>query len=293
MSKKCERLSETVVLIILFLFALSFLNLSGYIFTVLILAFFLLSGFRLAFSSVELWLLFFSVSYFFAYSFHFGFEVEAFILYCVGPWSAHTFGRTFVERAKYRNTYLWLILVISFGMYVHGLLNVVAYVRSDYFLFYGYYRQAVDFWRGELVNVKTTEMLYVFATGISLGCLFFSYKNIYRIFSIVVCILSFALSVFLANRGLLVVMVVVFFWCFFLWLKDGTVKVSKKTFVLLIGLVCMCMVIAAILFNIAGVGDWITQLKIVQRADNESGMTRFDIWRYFFEKFRNIMCEML
>lgn len=285
MSVKYDKLFEYALLTALFCFAVSLFNLTGYIFSAIVLLVFLFYASKIRLSVTDLWLLLFSASYFFFYWWHFGIDVNTFILYLIGPWSAHIIGRLYIERSPNPKSFMILIVVLSSGMFLHGLLNIVAYVRSDYAVLYNYYRQSVDFWRGELVNVKSTEMLYTFATGVGLGVLFTSYKARYKVLAVVALILSVAHTVFMANRALLLIFIIILLWRFCCWFADMRVSPVKKTIIILIGLLLLSVLVLLIALNVAGIGDAFFNLKIVQRFTSDLELTRFDVWDIFFEDF--------
>lgn len=283
MSEKNVKVWEYVLLAALFCFAVSLFNLTGYIFSAIILVMLLFYGSKICLSVTDLWLLLFSAFYFFFYWWHFGVDVNTFILYLIGPWSAHIFGKLYIERAATPKSFILLILVLSSGMFLHGLLNILAYLRSDYAVLYHYYRQSVDFWRGELVNVKTTEMLYTFATGVGIGVLFTSCKTKYKLLSVIVLLLSVVQTVLMANRALLIIFIIVFLWRFCCWFADARVATFKKTVILLCCLLLFSALVCLIALNVAGIGDTFFNLKIVQRFTSDLELTRFDVWNIFFE----------
>lgn len=292
MLKKYNNFFEIAFLTALFCFAVSLFNLSGYIFSAIVLVMFLLYSHKIRLTTMDLWLVLFSALYFFFHWLHFGADINAVILYLVGPWSAYILGKLYVEQSKKKRPFMILLLVLSLGMYLHGLLNVVAYVRSEHFLLYQYYRQSVDFWRNELVNVKTTEMLYTFATGIGLGVLFTTYKARYKLLASVVLVLSLLLTIFMANRALLIIFVFVFLWRLFCWFADARVSSSKKTLIILFGAILLSIVVGMIALNIAGTGEEFFSLRLVQRFISTNELTRFDVWNIFMDDFQFIRYPM-
>ena len=285
MLKIHKTIFEYIFLIILFCFSIALFNLPGYIFAALIALMFFLYARNIQISSNVLLLMLFSVCYFSFYWFHYGMDINTIILYLIGPWSAYILGSVYIETAVKKNAFILLIFVLSLGMYLHGVLNVVAYIRSDYLDLYNYYRQSVDFWRGELVNVKTTEMLYTFATGACLGVLFTSYKPVYKIISSVVIAISLLLTIFLANRSLVVIFVVLLFWRLIVWMADVNVSLKRKVIVAIVLLAVMSLAIILVSLNIAGLGDVFYSTKIVQRFTSETELNRFDVWSIFFDDF--------
>lgn len=281
-----KKFYEFSFLVLLFCFAVSLFNLAGYIFSAMVLVLFFFYGHRLYFTLSDLWLLLFSVCYFLFYVFQFGADIDTFILYCLGPWTAHIIGHQYIEKSANKKAFLILIIVVSSGMFLHGILNIFAYLRSDYFSLYNYYRQSVDFWRGDLVNVKTTEMLFTFATGVGVGVIFTSYKMKYKILSLIVLAIILASTVFMANRAMLIIFVSLLLWRIFCWYGDTQVSAWKKSIFCISSLLTIVIVIVLVLFNSNGIADYFLELKIFQRFVSTNELTRFDVWEVFFKDFR-------
>lgn len=282
MLTKRNRLFEFLFFAILFCFAISLFNLAGYIFSAMVLMMFFFYTSRIRLLSMDLWLILFSVTYFLFYWFHFDIDINVIILYLIGPWAAYIMGHMYMERSTHPKQFMLFLTVLSSGMFLHGFLNIIAYIDSEYFLLYDYTRQAVDFWRRELVNVKTTEMLYIFATGMCMGVLFGSYKVRYKVLSAVVLLLSIVLTVFMANRALLIVIFILFLWRLYCIFKNSRWSLIQKNVIFLSTLSIFGLLIIMISYNIGGLGDFFDSLKIVQRFTSEKELTRFEVWEIFF-----------
>ena len=192
-----NRPNEIILLAILFAFSISFLNLAGYIYVVLIGYVFVKYGRQIKMSSSILLLIGFSGTYFLFYACHFGISLEKIIIYLLGPWTAFIIGKMIVEK---KLSFSKFIIILSSGMFLHGFLNWITYLRSSHYQTYDNYRRSVDVWRKELVNVNTTGMFFTFATGISIGVIFSNAKRIYKIFAAMIVLVSTMISMFFANR---------------------------------------------------------------------------------------------
>ena len=286
MNKTKINKSEIIILITLFCFAISLFNLAGYIFIVMSLITLLFFANKVSFSKIELLLILFSIAYSYFHYIHFGLSISDVVLLLIGPTCAFTIGRVYIRKSTMSNALVLFVLVLSFGMYCHGMLNILAYYRSSYIDYYDYYRHSVDFWRGELVNVKTTEMLFTFATGIALGVVFTNYPIKYRIASAGVIIASLGVSAFLANRTLIIIIAAVLVWRAIWWMANKKVSFTLKMATVLMLLCCVVLLAYLINSNAFGFRDYFYSLKITKRflSDNETG--RFNIWYSFFEKLR-------
>lgn len=87
----------------------------------------------------------FSTSYFVIYTFNFGFAVKSLIIYLWGPWAAYLFGKWFVLSDNSDRSFQEMTNTLTFGFFLHGVLNLLAYLKSDYYAQYAYQRVSVDF----------------------------------------------------------------------------------------------------------------------------------------------------
>ena len=286
MSLRYEKILEIALLGVFFCFAISLFNLAGYIFIAMVVAMLLLHGKKMYITSTDMLLFLFSTLYFFFHCLHFEVEINTFVWYFIGPWGAYFLGRMYMLRSKNNHAFVILLIVLAFGMFLHGLLNVLAYTQSEYYVLYTYYRQSVDFWRNELVNVKSTEMLLTFATGVGIGVLFTTYKVKYKIMMAVVLFFSILSAAFLANRGLFLMGAIIFAWRLFFWFRDKDVSANKKGIAIAAGLSVLTVGLILVVLNVGGLRDMILDLKIMQRFTSEDELTRFDVWEVFFKDFK-------
>lgn len=268
---------ERIVLFVLFLFSLSIFNLAGYLYPLAAVLVLLPNLKRLRISVTETLLFLFSALYFGFYSWHYGLSLSGIVLYFFGPWTAWLLGKTWVERG---GRFLPFLAVPAVGMWLHGVLNLGAYLRSGYFALYDYYRQSVDIWRGVLANVNSTGLLFTFGAGLSLGVLFSELSLRWKLAAGVVLCVSAAVSVFFANRALLAILLLIALCC----LLFGRRGAGKGKAVLFLLLVAAAAVIAAG-FDLGGFGTWLRELKLVERIRSGSVDGRFLAWSEFFSRW--------
>lgn len=272
---------ELPVLAVLFLFALSLFNLAGYLFALAAVAMLAFNITKLRISTAELLLFLFSGLYFGFYSFHYGVSIESVILYLLGPWCAYMMGKLYLTRAGNKNAFPLFLMVLSGGMFLHGLLNWAAYLNSDYFALYDHYRQSVDIWRGTLANVNSTGMMFTFAAGISMGILFSSLGKGCKLAAGVVLALCVAASVFFANRALLFIVAVIAaagaIRCFF-----GRCSPMGAKLLALLAVMFLAAAAAILLWaDVGGIGSRLGSLKLVQRLLQEDFSGRLQVWSEF------------
>ncbi len=278
---------EIVALLILFLFAISFLDMAGYIFAgmILMMLIFEHSDFRII-SYRDLWLFLFSISYFVFSVVNFGLSTNSIVLYLMGPWAAYFIGKQYIKFSSQKKAFLIFISVLSLGFWLHGVLNLVAYVNSEHFKFYQYYRQSVDFWRGELVKVTGTGMFYSFATGISTGVLFTSFNKKYKFLAVVILSISLFATAFFANRTLIFIIAIIFAykaWTSF-FREDLQINIYK---LVLVTFLCVLIMFISIVFIMTDSSSGVNlfDIKIIDRLVNDNSGSRIDIWSYFIKDF--------
>ncbi len=271
------------MLCVLFCFAISLFNLAGYIFAAVVICMLVIRFTKISLGGMELLLLLFSLSYSVIYFFHNSIDINGIIWYVIGPWAAYLYGRLFIEKATIPHAFMAFIVVLAMGMFMHGVLNLIAYIRSDYVTSYAYFRRSVDFWRGTVVNVNTTGMYCTFAVGLGVGVLFSRVSKLAKALCFGIIVLSAALSVFFANRTLLMIIGGLIVWQLIRVFAASDVR-RKKKIGMVIGLVGVVLLVAIVLgFNIGGAGDWYDSLKVVKRFRDEGVSNRFIVWSYFFE----------
>lgn len=242
-----------------------------------------LSSFRTPVSQAELFLVFFSLSYFGFDVYHNGAGLRTVVLELLGPWMAYALGKLCVWKSGNRFVFLEMLAVLSLGMCLHGFLNWYAYRQGNLSAGYAYQRIAVDFWRGEVVSVTCTGMLFSLAASGSIGILFAGRLWWARCLAFVCLAASLFVSAYFANRTLWVICMLVLLFQSTVWFTDAQVPLQKK--IMAAGAVLFCVWLLAVLFTL-DFWEFRTRffsLKLVERVTNrEPGLTRIQIWREFF-----------
>lgn len=273
---------EHIANIALAMFAISLMNLAGYIFAAMALFMLFYNLKRIRISTPELTLLAFAVFYFSVFAFYFPISIEELILYLVGPWSAYLLGKQYVLRSEKDNALIILVTILAGGMTAHGLLNWVTTLRSSYMALYAFQRLSVDVWREQLVSVTVTGMFFSFGSGLSVGALFAKTKLRTKFVALVTLIACLAATVFFANRTLLVIVLIMVAGYFLGTLLSAKTTATKKALLILAFIAGAVLIIAAFTLNWFGLMDWFMSLKVVQRMDGDE-VGRMSVWSLFFE----------
>lgn len=270
---------------LLFLFSISVFNLAGYIFPLLLIFIIFICYDHIPISVEELCLFIFSISYFWFYYLNYDTSFKDIILYLVGPWGAYVIGKMYVIKSQRENARLISIVIISIGMFMHGVLNWIEILKSAYMSSYEYQRIAIDFWRKEIVSVTVTGMFFTFATAVAIAGLFANVKKIYKVLACIVLTICLSATVFFANRTLLFIVLIIFGYRILMEIF-GINNNLKKRLEVVFFLSCIIIVVGVlIVLNVGGIKDAVLSLKIVGRLSNKnSDGGRVSLWLCFFEK---------
>ena len=165
--KHHPRIWERPMLLLLFLFGLGAWNRAWVFFLLLAALSLALWGLRTDFSRSEVLLLFFSLFYALADTYHGGLSLRGCALYLLGPWVFYRLGKAYALHTGSCSGFCQLLAAPSLGMWLHGLLNWLARLRWQGEALPA--RTAVDFWRGEPVSVTCTGMLLTAAAALALA----------------------------------------------------------------------------------------------------------------------------
>lgn len=275
---KRTNVANTITVVGLFLFSIGAFNLSGQLFFVLTLYFFWQKSKTIVIEKQDVVLLLFSASYFVIYTFSFGFAVKSLIIYLWGPWAAYLFGKWFVLSDNSERSFQEMTNALTFGFFLHGVLNLFAYLKSDYYAQYAYQRVSVDFWRGDMVSVISTGLMLTFAVALSTSILFSRCGFQKKLVASVILLISIFEVSFFAYRTMIFIILILIAFNLLRWFHDSSVQIGGKA--LLIGLVALFFVaIFTIVFlNAFGIRDELLSLKIVRRLLYDDKSSRFKTW---------------
>lgn len=273
--------NEKIVFVLLFLFAIGCLNLSGHIIAA-VLMFHLITTYRsqYAFDVRAFMLLFFSSSYFLNYSMFGDIGIKEIITYLIAPLGCYLFGQNFVLYSNKDQSLDRMLLVLAIGFYLHGILNFYEYIQI-----YGIenigrteFRVAFDFWRKEIIAVTSCSLYYVPLMSIALGYLFYGKKKLEKTLSFIIIAIGLFANVAYANRTIIyLIALLVIIRLFYLISKR---KVNFKiASICLLGIVIISYGLYTDVFDIR---TQILNLNIAQRLVGDD-VGRISVWINFFE----------
>lgn len=262
----------------MFLFSVGVFNLSGQIFFALTLYFFIWKSKTIVIEKQDIILLFFSASYFVIYTFNFGFAIKSLIIYLWGPWAAYLFGKWFILSNNSERAFQVMANTLTFGFFLHGVLNLFAYLKSDYYAQYAYQRVSVDFWRGDMVSVISTGLMFTFAVSLSSSILFSHCRFRKKLMALVVLLMCIFEASFFAYRTMIFIILVLVAFNLLRWLYDPTVQIRGKAFLIGFVLLFFAAIFAIVFLNAFGIQDELLSLKIVRRLLYDDKSSRFKTW---------------
>lgn len=270
--------ADTITTVGLFLFSVGIFNLPGQIFFALTVYFFVQKSKIIVVEKQDMILLFFSAAYFIIYTFDFGFAGKSLIIYLWGPWAAYLFGKWFVISNNGERGFQVMTKTLTYGFLLHGVLNLFAYLRSDYYAQYAYQRVSVDFWRGDMVSVISTGLMFTFAVALSTATLFSPCSFRKRIMALGILLVSIFEVSFFAYRTMIYIALILIAFNLIRWLYDASVRIRGKSFFIGLALLFSLAILAIVFLNAFGIKDKLLSIKIVKRLLYDERSSRFKTW---------------
>ncbi len=270
---------DHVFLILLFLFGVDVLDLSGMLMTGTILLFFFLNLTNIRFDFDTGLLLLFSLFYFGSVAFYEGLTFDIIIKFAIAPWGCYLIGYNMrLNNRSISVTSFATILV--FGFFLHGMLNLYSSIQVFGTSLNNNYRLAYDFWQGRAIAVTGASLYYTPFTLMSIGILFFSKKKVTRAIAVLSLPLGIYASLIYQNRTLILACALIFALNLFLVLVDSDMPGGKK--LRIYGAVAAVVLAAVIAFlaNVAGIRDTIMNSSLMNRVTGDK-QDRTTLWASF------------
>lgn len=281
--EKKTSVANIVVDIGLGLFSLGAFNFSGQFFFLLTFCYLTWKAKTVIIARQDIIIFLFSISYFVIYTINFGFEIKKIITYLWGPWAAYLFGKWFVISNDNTRAFEILTNILAFGFFTHSVLNLFAYLNSEYFAQYSYQRVAVDFWRGDIVSVISTGLMLMFAIAISISTLFAYCDLRKKIISLIVLFISVFEICFFAYRTMLFITIILIIFNMLRWIYDSEVQINKKVIYIGFVMIFTVGVFLVVFLNLFGARDELMSLKIIRRLLYDEKTSRIRTWKdYLF-----------
>lgn len=270
---------DKLVIILLFLFSLNLLNLSGILIALSILVFIV---FNLRIIKVD-WntaiLVLFSVFYFGSVAFYEGFSIDTIIKFAVAPWGCYIIGYNLrLKNDEISVTKLTTILAL--GFFIHGMLNLSSSIKIYGAGFNNTYRLAYDFWQSRQISVTTAALYYSPLALMAIGGVFFAKRRAIKHLSFGAILLSLYATLIYQNRTLIMAMLFILIVNVVLVIKDSDIQYRRKMG-LIVGIIILTFVFAVGWFrNLFGIRVIFESTNLYGRLTG-SDQDRTKIWASF------------
>lgn len=273
--------TDQVIILVLFLFAVDFLDLSGILVALSILLFLYFHFTDLEFDRNAGILLLFSCFYFGSVAFYEGMTIDVVIKFAIAPWGTYLLGYT-LRVLNRENSVTDIALLIAFGFFLHGMLNLYSSIQVFGASLNNNYRQAMDFWQSRVISVTTASLYYTPFTIMSVGVIFCSHRKWLKVGCAVCVVLGLYASMIYQNRTLILACGLVMGLNVLMILIDRDVPLEKKTRLCGVLLFLVLLVLVAFLANVGGLRDTIMNSSLMNRMSAEDQkQDRTTIWKSF------------
>lgn len=269
--------SDLAFLLLLFLFAVDFLDLSGMLIAGIILLFLFLRLPDIRFDTGARLLVLFSGFYFGSVAYYEGLTIDVVIKFAVAPWGCYLLGYNLrlYNRSMSVTDYA---LVVAFGFFIHGMLNLVAGIQVFGASLNNNYRQAFDFWQRRTISVTTASLYYTPFTVMAIGAIFHSRRKLVKLISLVSVGLGLYASMIYQNRTLILAVGLVMGLNVLMVTRDGDARKKRRVYIALAAAVFA--VVVAFAANLGGIRDTILNSSLFNRMSGDK-QDRTTIWLSF------------
>ena len=269
--------SDWMFLCLLFLFAVDFLDLSGMLIAGIILLFLFLRFPEIRFDTGARILVLFSAFYFGSVAFYEGLTIDVVIKFAIAPWGCYLLGYNL--RLSNRSLSVTdYALIVAFGFFIHGMLNLVAGIQVFGVSLNNNYRQAFDFWQKRTISVTTASLYYTPFTVMAIGAVFHSRRRLVKLMSLASVGLGLYASMIYQNLTLILACGLVMGLNVLMVTRDGDARKKRRVYgVLAAGVLAVVLAFAA---NVGGIRDTILNSSLFNRMSGDK-QDRTTIWISF------------
>lgn len=271
--------TDLLIIMLLFLFGVDVLDKSGILIALCILLFLFFNLSKLEFDFSAGILVLFSAFYFGSVAFYEGLTVDVIIKFAIAPWGCYLMGYT-LRLSNRAISVTYFALLVAFGFFVHGMLNLYSSIEVFGASFNNDYRQAFDFWQNRTISVTTASLYYTPFTLMSIGLIFWSKRLRFRFMGMVCLALGLYASMIYQNRTLILACGLVMGLNVLLILLSPDISIENKYKICgLLALLVFAAVIAFLL-NVGGLKDTIMNSSLMNRMSGDK-QDRTTIWKSF------------
>lgn len=207
--------------------------------------------------------------------------ITGLVYYFIGPVLLWLIGRDISDDYNENGNLLIVLMVIS-GTLLHGILNIVSSINGGYFLNNAEYIH--DFWSGRMVSRTIVGMYMTPFVCASIPILFLWDKNFSALIKIILLggtITALVLSIYVGNRALLVISVLVLILSILFGIRVS--KNKKRTVVgIVAGLILLAIAFSGDIFNIS---EFFSNSFLSKRSTDLMSDGRWAVYSNVFSHF--------
>lgn len=277
--RKLDLSIDRLMVLLLFLFSLDFLDLSGAIIalTILLCIFFKFTTIKIDKNCGLLVL--FSLMYFGSVAFFEGFSLDHLIKFAIAPWGCYIIGYNF-DTKEDSISVTKLAAIMALGFFMHGMLNLISSIQVFGAGFNNNYRLAYDFWQKRQISVSTAALYYSPLALMCIGGAFFARSKIIKMLSVVSIFLSLYATLIYQNRTLILAVGVVILTNIIIIIRDNGLTTKRKLWLFASIFVAILLFILIWTTNMWGIRRFLEGTNLFYRLTG-GDQDRTKIWASF------------
>lgn len=267
-----------LILMLLFLFAIDFLDKSGIIISIACLLCVIFDGSWQVPKSIGV-LVVFGISYIFSLMLYESLTIDIVMKFLFLPAMTYYLGYCYGKRAENIGDVYKYALIIVVGFFIHSLLNFTSYLRVNGINFNANYRWANEFWRNGTPISVILNSLYSAPMAFWCTSVLISKKEkwIKLVAGICLGIIFFSMMLYQNRTTILAALIVVVIAAIKSWKNGFSLSALFTSMIIIAGLVGIWT------FDLFGVRSFFVSTSIYNRLSGVANADRFQIWLSFFE----------
>lgn len=277
---------------ILYFLSMDFMHLSNYIMLLFVALCLIMTNIKeIIYLKMEFFMLVFTfLSYFCSYHINNEVTLHNLVVYLFGPIAMYICGQLLINSNTNGNDLIIYIYAIAAGLFTHGMLNIVLFLRTGIDILTLDGRRIQNIWGG-YCSATLQNTNFVMAIALLFFGLFISKSFFERIVISLCCLISVYASVVTASRTILYLIIIVpcivSVFYFFNNRKEAYTLV-KFTMVISI-IIITCIFFYSV--NLFGVHDWFNSSSLALRTANDRNNAILENarWKYSAMVFNSIL----
>lgn len=267
-----------LILVLLFLFAIDFLDKSGIIISIACLLCIVFAGSRQVPLSIGI-LVLFGISYVFSLMLYENLSLDIVMKFLFLPAMTYYLGYCYGKKTgNIGDVYKYALIIVA-GFFMHSLLNFTSYLRVNGINFNANYRWANEFWRDGTPISVILNSLYSAPMAFWCTSVLITKKEKWKKMIAAIClgIIFFSMMLYQNRTTILAVLIVVMIAVAKSWKNGFNMSALIISVIIIVGLVGVWT------FDLFGVRSFFVSTNIYNRLSGIANADRFQIWLSFLK----------